>query len=339
MKKLLCVLLAVVLVVSLTAVSFGAITYNHSDGVSYTVSEDTPTCEEAIEACGGTIGDGTQTVYFQLPAEDPEHPERTWTNEFNTLPGTDYCAVCVYWFGTGIGVEWPDELTDGENVKQVWVGYRATLVDKANRIYRAVVPNDGGSAAIVWNNGVNAGMDETQPIFKFGRQLMDANIEGAYEDEIDTMPEGSPDPDSFDGCITIIDYSYSTPNAITGFDAYGCNWYIYYSDGCYGMYPEDSDNFVSRQHNCCNPEHHHCDVDLDGEVGASDVTVMQRELVELPNAMTDEGRKYTDVDLDGEFTIMDATRVQRYLAKMCNIDGSKPYSDESNAYLDYEELV
>ena len=35
-----------------------------------------------------------------------------------------------------------------------------------------------------------------------------------------------------------------------------------------------------------------------------------------------------DVDGDGYVSIIDATRIQRYLAKICNIDGSKPYKNE-----------
>ena len=337
MKKFLSILLAVVLVASVSAVSFGAITYNHADGISYSVSTDTPTCEEAIEACGGTVGEDTQTVYFQLPADDPEHDDRTWTNENSVLPGSDHVEVCVYWWGKGVGTTWPDDLTDGKDVAQVWVGYRATLVDPANRIYRAVVPNDGGSACIVWNNGVNAGMDETAPIFKYGRQLQDINIEGGEEGDdfcYDNLPEGTPNEDDCDGCITVANWSRSTPNNLTHIPSYGADWYIYYGNGCYGKYNTDSDNFESVQHNCCNPEHHHCDVNLDETVDATDVVAMQRDIVEL-QALSEEGAKFTDVDGDGEFSIMDATRIQRFLAEMCNIDGSKAYEAAKNAYLDY----
>ncbi len=336
MKKILCIMLAVVLVASASIVSFGAITYNHADGISYTVSEDTPTCEEAIEACGG--GD-TQTVYFQLPIDDPENDDRTWTNQFNILPGTDYDAVCVYWWGKGIGTTWPDNLTDGKDVAQVWCGYRATLVDKASRIYRAVVPNDGGSAAIVWNNGVDAGMDESGPMFKYGRQLQDINIEGGEEGDdncYDNLPEGTPHEDDCGGCITVANFSRSTPNAITGFPAYGADWYIYYGKGCYGKYNFDSDNFGSVQHSCCNPEHHHCDVDLDETVDTTDVVAMQRDLVEL-QALDEEAKGFADVDCDGEFSIMDATRIQRCLAEICNIDGTKAFDAAKNAYLDYSD--
>jgi len=338
MKKIICVLLAVILAVSVAVLSVGAVNsnddyskmttdgkYNPSD--SYTVDENTPTCEEAIVACGGSL-DEIQYIYFQLPEEDPNNPSSYWTNKFNTLPGTDYCQVCAYWWG-GIGSTWPD----GSGVK--WVGYRATLVDKANRIYRAALPNDGGTPLVVWNNGVNGGMDETAEIFNYARQMLDVNVEGIYEDEAkpgDSLPEGTPDPDSADGCISIIDWSVSQQNSLTGFYNYGSKLYVYYGNGCYGSYAKTSDNFTCVALNDVNPDHHHCDVNLNGTVEATDATSIQRHLAQI-DILDDANLKLADPDADKVVSIMDATRIQRYLAEMCNIDGSKPYSAEANAYL------
>ena len=149
MKKIISILLAVMLVVSVATVSFDAVTYNPSD--SYTVTLDTPTCEEAIMACnGGVLGD-VQHVYFQLPAEDPSNPSSVWTSHFNSTDlGLDYCQVCAYWWG-GIGSDW----TSVGGGKVAWVGYRTKLVDKENRIYEATLPADGGTPLMIWNNGVN----------------------------------------------------------------------------------------------------------------------------------------------------------------------------------------
>jgi len=325
MKKIISILLAVMLVVSVACVSFDAVTYNPTD--SYTVTADTPTCEEAVVACGGSL-DEVQYIYFQLPAEDPAHPENNWTNKFNTLPGTDYCQVCAYWW-TGTGADWPD----GTHVQ--WVGYRTTLVDPVNRIYRAALPNDGDTASIIFNNGVNGGMDKTAEIFNYARQLMDANIEGAYEGDYDTLPDGTPDPDLMDGCIAIIDYSVSVQNSLTGFYNYGLNWYIYYGNGCYGSYFKGCDNFESVALNDLNPEHHQCDVDASGSVDAADATTIQRHLAKI-SEIDAKYLKLADPDADKVVSVMDATRIQRYLAEMCNIDGSKPYSAAANAYLSTE---
>ena len=334
MKKMISILLAVMLVVSVAAVSASAFDeYNPSD--SYTVTNGTPTCEEAIEACGG--GD-TQTVYFQLPADDPDHPEENWKNHFNSDDlGLDYCQVCAYWYGDkAVGVIWPS------GAKQRWVGYKATLIDSRNRIYRATIPNDGYSAVVIWNNGVNGGMDKTAEIFTYGRQLCDMNTEGFEEGDEDTLPEGSPDPESCDGCITIIDKSFSVINGQTGFPNYGGHWYVYYGNGCYGMYSEDSDNFVSAEENCCNPEHHDAegnhlefaelgDANKDGACDVDDVLAIQRFCVKLSQL----GKwipTSADVDGDSIVSIVDATRIQRFLAKRCNLDGTTPYAASKDPY-------
>ena len=339
MKKIICVLLAVAIIASLACFSVGAVNdesdyskmtsggqYNPSD--SYTVDANVPTCEEAIVACGGDLDD-TQTIYFQLPKEDPSTPENNWTNEFNVLPGNDYCEVCVYWW-SGTGSSWPN----GEGVK--WVGYRAFLEDPVNRIYRAVMPYEG-SPLVVWNNGVNGGMPaDNKPSFLYARQLADVNVEGIYEDEAgpdDSLPEGTPDEDSADGCISIIDYSVSTINPLTNIPSYGSNLYVYYGNGCYGRYAKTSDNYYSVQRNDVNPEHHHCDVNFSGTVEATDATALQRHLAQI-DILDADHLKLGDPDADKVVSIMDATRIQRYLAELCNIDGSKPYKAAANAYLD-----
>ena len=307
--------------------------YNPSD--SYTVSNDTPTCEEAIKACnGGVLGD-VQHVYFQLPAVVPGNEENTtWTNKFNSTDlGLDYCQVCVYWWGGIAGAAsqgWPS----GKGC--VWVGYRTKLVDKENRIYEATIPADGNTPLIIWNNGVNAGMDETAEIFKYGRQLADANIEGADDSTYVTLPEGTPNYDeNMDGCIQIINYDPDLVqhNPLTGFDNYGSDWYVYYGNGCYGEYPTSSPNYHGRTASCVNPEHNHPmpgDVNNDKTVDILDVLCIQYYLagLDLPAGMNMD-MDTADVDSDGYVSIIDATRIQRYLAKICNIDGTKPYKEEA----------
>lgn len=343
MKKIISILLAVMLVVSVSVVSFGAYgsdgdysvlspsnTYAPSD--SYTVDANTPYAEDAIVAAGGSLSE-TVTLYFQAPAD--------WANKFNTFEGPDddepYMHVCIYWW-SGIGSDvWPN---GGTGVK--WCGYQAHLVDKEYRIYAAKLPNDGGTPVVVWNNGVNGGMDESKEIFSYARQVMNLNIEGAYpEDEIDFLPEGSPNPDDYGDCIAIMDYTQSEPNPLTGFPSYGTNWYVYYGQGCYGMYARSSENFHGQFENCLNPEHYdngdpatgtHIDIELPAEPGDAnndkvidilDVLCIQRYLLGLPqpSGMSfDENA--ADVDGDGYISIIDATRIQRYLAHMCNIDGT-----------------
>lgn len=337
MKKIISILLAVMLVVSVAVFSVNAYgsdgdysklspgsSYDPSD--SYTVDDKTPTCEEAIVACGGDLNN-VQKIYFQVPKADPNQDGSDWVNQYNTDANGD-CQICVYWWGGTAGSAsegWPS----GKGC--TWVGYRTKLVDKENRIYEATVPADGNTPLIIWDNGVNGGMDQTKPIFKFGRQLADANIEGAYEGDYDTIPEGTPNEDNMDGCIQIIDYSVSTINPLTQIPAYGSNWYIYYGDGCYGHYKTDSPNYHGKYASCVNPEHNHPrpgDVNNDKSVDMIDVLCIQYKLAgrALPEGMEFDTIT-ADVDGDGHISIIDATRIQRYLARLCNIDGTTPYKE------------
>ncbi len=327
MKKIISIVLAVMLVVSVAAVSVSAYnsdgdysvlspggTYNPGD--SYTVDANTPYAEDAVIACGGSLAD-TQTIYFKAPAD--------WANEFNTFAGPDdsepYMHVCAYWF-SGIGSSWPN----GAGVK--WVGYQAHLVDKENLIYKIQMPNED-SAVVIWNNGVNGGMDDSAKIFQYARQIADMNTEGALEGDYDTLPEGSPNPDTCDNCIAIYcpDPDRATENPLTHFLNYDYDLYVYYGSGCYGYYPETSENFHGRLKSCINPEHDHPlpgDVNGDKVVNTEDVICIQRYLAHL-DEFTAKQKEAADVDGDEYISIVDATRIQRYLAHMCNIDGSKPY--------------
>ena len=305
MKKIISIVLAVMLVVSVTAVSFGAVTYTPTD--SYTVSAGTPTCKEAIEACGG--GE-TNTVYFQAPAN--------WYNKFNTLSGTDYGQICVYWWA-GLGSTWPD----GTTVK--WVGYKCELVDKENRIFAATLPADtDNTPMILFNNGVNGGMDSTAEIYNYAAQTKDTNIQGAEEDEYETIPEGSINEDNFDGCIAIPDPSKTSKNELSGVEECEINWYIYYGDGCYGSYAPGSAMYHGQFANCLNPDHDHPkpgDVNKDKSVDVLDAELIQRYLVKLEE-LDSEQKVIADVDGDSYISVIDATRIQRYVAGLCDIDGT-----------------
>ena len=233
-----------------SSISYGTV-YNPRD--SYTVDANTPYTEDAIVACGGLLSD-TQKIYFQAPED--------WANEYNTFPGPDlpndepYMHVCIYWWSGIAGSSnygWPS----GKGC--VWVGYQAHLVDKKNRIYRALVPADGSTPRVIWNNGVNGGMDPSKEIFNLTHYLADANIEGANPGDYDTLPEGTPNEENMDNCIAIINYDPdgAQENPLTHIWNYGSDWYVYYGDGCYGEYPMDSPNFHTIADNCINPNHNH----------------------------------------------------------------------------------
>ena len=310
MKRILSVILSLAILLSASVVCFGAVTYNPTE--AYTVSADTPTCEEAIIACGGDL-ENTQRVYFQLPAEDPEHPEYDWTNHYNSTDlGLNYCQVCVFWW-YGTGSEWPD------GTKAKWVGYRAKLVDAENRIYEAVLPASG-VPNIVWNNGVNGGTDKSAEIFRYAHQLKDSNVEGAEAGDYDTLPEGSPNPDNMDGCIQIPNNEASTTAELLNANLRAFDWYVYYGDGCYGNYPTNSPSYRGKHASCLNPEHDHSadtymigDADSDRDISVLDATVIQRAISEIAVYSCDE--QAADVDGNG-LDITDATLIQRYLSDM-----------------------
>ena len=313
MKKTLAMILSLAIILVLTVIPFSAVSYTPAEW--YTVSYDTPTCEEAIEACGGDLSN-TQKIYFQLPAEDTDHPENNWTNHYNSTDlGLDYCQVCVYWWH-GVGSEWPD------GTKAQWVGYKAKLIDAENRIYEAAVPTGDDVSPIIWNNGVNGGSDPNAEIFGYAHQLKDADVTGAYPEDYETLPEGSPDPDSMDGCIQIPVNGEPTTSVLLNPALQDFSWYVYYGNGCYGNYPVNSPNYNGKYASCVNPEHDHSsdsvlrgDADSDGEVTVLDVSAIQRTLLKLniPNFDKDAA----DVDGNGP-SITDATWIQRYLAGMNN---------------------
>ena len=155
--------------------------------------------------------------------------------------------VCIYWW-EGIGSQWQD------GTKVQWVGYQAHLSDKENRIYEAKVPYSE-TCNVVWNNGVNGGSDTTAEIFQYACQTTDANIEGAKPGDYDTLPEGTPDPDSMESCILIPCDMNSQSGEMLSYNLVGGDWYVYYGDGCYGNYATESVNFLGREENCVNPEH------------------------------------------------------------------------------------
>lgn len=175
----------------------------------------------------------------------------SWYNDFNVLDGHTY-AACYWWGGT----------CDPEHNYSVgWCGYRAEIADEEQGIYYVDLPDD--VTTIIWNNGVNGGMDSTQPIYYKAAQTIDTNAEGAYEGDYDTLPYGSPDPDYFENCIYIIDPDQVSVNPLTNKQTCGANWYVYYGNGCYGEefaegvdYPDGTDNWSDDMQDVCkNPDH------------------------------------------------------------------------------------
>ena len=277
-----------------------------------------PQCsvEEAITQAGSAAGEPivTNRIYFQMPRSD------SWYSEYGICQDRYYAGV--YWWS-------------GSVVPQSYPGYRASVDHYDQGVYYADVPAD--VINVIWNNGFFAKQSENPDVFDQHCQTEEINIEEAYAGDYETLPEGSPNQNNMDGCIFIVD---PDPEIITSQympnRPYSGNWYIYYGDGCYGSYAITSENFISSDANCLNPDHFDengshiggdhikapdipdepfvCgDADCDGEVSILDVTVIQRVLVKIGWEPFNE--KAADVTGDG-LDITDATMIQRFLVHM-----------------------
>ena len=295
MKKVISLLLVATLLTAMLAVSFNALSVSDVDdeGAPYVSSfkEGIAAYEEENEMEPGSLP--TQRIYFMMPngkngsaATDDVYvhvPEKideetgevveeahddlvikkgektpSWYNENNILDGKHYAGV--YWWGG------PAEV-DGK-----WCGYRMEIEDYEQGIYYVDIPYDpddptASVAVAIFNNGVDGGTDTSKPIYYQAAQTIDTNVEGAYPDDYDTTPYGSPDPWSFDNCIYIINPNRVSINPLNQKQTCGADWYVYYGDGCYGVeykegigedseYPDGtpgwSDNVADI---CMNPDH------------------------------------------------------------------------------------
>ena len=304
MKKTICILLTLAL--------FSAMILPAS---AFNVWPDWITSDEAIAAYEAQTGETIETnrYYFMMP--DGVHGRR------DELGG-----VCESWYNEysqGAGVYWWQRPAACES----WAGYQAKAADAEQGIWYADLPKD--VEVFVWNNGVDGGSDETQPIYTQAALTPDIFCEPAEPGEYDTMPEGC---DCFDNCIYVLTPIISTA-IYYKWHASG-DWYFYYGDGCYGMYAEDSDNFTDIAHNCCNPDHFDAngnhvgfakprrgDYDWDNDITIMDATRAQNIIAENVTDTNPAHIANVDADRDGELTIIDATRIQRVLAELCDWNG------------------
>ena len=301
MRKFISVLLALMLVFSLTTVVFNA--YN-------VVDDDAITSEEACEDVGTTA-----KVYFQMPNGENgpvatqdvyvHHPEEldeqgevvaeaydelvigegdhalSWYNDFNlAADGNHYAGI--YWW-------------DAPASPSAWPGYRMSIDDYDNSIFYAIVPGDGDLTSGIFNNGVDGGTDSSLPIYYEAAQTIDNNMEGAYAGDYDTLWEDTYNEFDFDGCIYVIDPDQVSINAFSGKQTCGGNWYFYYGNGCYGNVRTDSDDYVSAEDNCVNPDHHHGEEPTDAPVEPTDAPV---EPTDAPAEPTDAPVEPTEAPVE-----------------------------------------
>ncbi len=236
-KKLTSLILAVLLVCSVTTVSF--------ESVSAVIDAN------GCYAPGDNVEE-TYRYYFAMP--DDWYNSNTDTAGIYWWSGMDACGAID---GTGGDVTWP--------------GYKAQRGDIEN-LYYFDCPTD--VPAIVWNNYVNGGLDENAPIYSAAKQARDAVVEGycdgdsdlyttewfeeMYESfkgdkaklgdfadnffyDVEIFGEESFESFTFnmDNMIFVIDPSL-TSETFEGKMTYVGEWYFYYGNGEYGIYPTKS---------------------------------------------------------------------------------------------------
>ena len=332
MKKVLSIVLVALLLVSTTVIAVSAESRSWFEDGMISAKEAVQLYNEANET-----EIETHRYYFQVPngkngpvGVDESNPDTygkkapSWFHEFEDEEGVTRTSDCaLYWWGC----------LDGPNCEDLdvpwgdggWVGY---LVEKDEAgVYYADVP--ASVTTIIWNNGINGGMDDTLPIYFLAAQSV--NIGSEYYDpgESPLYPDGV---DSFDNMIYIIDPDKVSISDYSLKQTCGGEWYFYYGNGCYGTVKGGEEDI---EKNCINPDHDHSaptyklgDVNGDTVVDVVDATIIQKACAQIIE-LNDIQKLAANVCGNGvdNISVMDATRIQKFCAHICNLDGSEPWID------------
>lgn len=333
MKKILAVLLAVILVASLTTVAASA--YSTFDEGAITTDQ---AIKEYEELEGITVP--TYRYYFLEPngkngplGDDPtsEFYGKFAPSWLDTTSGQDFTRG-------GVGIYWWD--APGVPNPGGWTGYKAHQLEGFDDVWYADVPAPiyadedkweliSGVTTIIWNNGVDGGTDETQDIFHYRAQSIDANSE--YIDPGDN-PMIQESVDSMNNMIWVADPDILQINPYSEAQTNGGYWWYYYGGSCFGAVKDGAEDL---EHCCLNAAHDHSkpayvlgDADKNQLVDIVDATTIKSWLAQL---ITDDkiDTLAADTDKNGITDIVDATNIQKALAKLTNLDGTVPY-DENN---------
>ena len=207
MKRLLCVLLALLMLASVFTVAVSADDVLGDGGaVVATADEATPdeaTADEAtVDETEPTEPEeapvyptepqpaGTYRYYFYLPDQ--------WINEYASTAG-------IYWWEGSISGEY-------------WPGNAAKFAG-VDGVYYYDVATD--TPTIIWNNHLDGGTDPSAEIYTASCQSIDISVSGG----------------SYDGMIFIIDLGAENVNSYNGKITYGGQWFYYYGSGEYGAAP------------------------------------------------------------------------------------------------------
>ena len=341
MKKLLSIILAIVMVASTFAVVASAYSWDDPDIL---------TVDEALDLYEFDWGERPETnkYYFLMPdgtnGEKGDNPELesngkyapTWY-KLTTTGELATSTAGIYWWDSGVADP------------AAWIGYIASGSEECDpNIYYANVPVD--VTTIVWNNAVDGGLDETDPIYKCAAQSV--NIGSEYYDagESPNYPDGT---ESFDGMIFVID-----PDLVMKADASdqmtcGGEWYYYYGNGCYGFTADGSEADCLRDdHHDENGNHIFPEVVKPTAPATNDQPATEPEPTEPEPTQPEptqpeptepeptepeptepeptEKYELGDVDGDGLVSIVDVSEIQLHLANVKTLDKASLAAADAN---------
>ena len=331
MKRIISILLAVMLVASCAVVTSALYSWDSPDAI---------TVDQAIQnyIAEGNEAPETYKYYFLMPngsnGEKGDDETGDYYGKFADTwyiekePGVPATTTAgIYW--------WDSKVADPTG----WIGYLPSGVEECDSdIYYADVPV--AVTGLIWNNGVDGGMDPEDPIYYCAAQTINIPSEYYDVDESPLLPDGT---ENFDNMIFVVDPDVTSIAELSGMATCGGEWYYYYGNGCYGFTADGSEadclrddhfdengNHVGKQaptepeskpteptqpesKPTETPDFVLGDVDGDGEVSIMDATEIQLLVAGLAE-WTDRAKLAADVDGDGEPSIMDATQIQLIVA-------------------------
>lgn len=217
MKRMLSVILAILMVVSVFAVAGVVSAEETGAGITATADEatkDEATVDEATKDEGGLESlpekpEGTRRYFFRVPD--------FW---YDSNPYTE--KIGIYWW----------EGTD----KATYPGHEAKPAD-AEGVYYYDVPCDVTS--VIWNNFVTADSNNTENIiYMYMSRILPTEYYESWESPL--YPYGTY---SFDGMIYVLDLDKTQVDEYNGKSEFYGEWFYYYGNGEYGVaeYKEDAD--------------------------------------------------------------------------------------------------
>lgn len=315
MKKLICILLAVLMVTSVcvfasvvSAEENGALGYATPDEAT----KDEATKDEATKDEPGIFPDepqpaGTNRYYFYLPDE--------WVNDYA------FTAGIYWWEGSISGEYWPGNMAKSAGVDGVY--YYDVATD---------------TPTIIWNNYLDGGMDNSSAIYRASLQTVDIAVAGS----------------EYDGMIYVVNLDEEYINSYNNKVTYGGQWYYYYGSGQYGnaQNKADADEIFTDKSfgewatpdeiptepviptnpvRPTTPKPTEPNTEATVATEPSEVPTEATEPSEVPTesatAPTEESSTVEpepefalgDVNMDGKLNIRDATLIQKYLAKLSTL--------------------